>query len=72
MRLVFILVVAVLALIFVLQNVAAVEVNFLAWTVSMSRALLILFTLAIGFVLGWLLRSYTVYRKSRSAPRDTA
>lgn len=68
MRLISILIIAVLALIFVIQNVAAVEVNFLAWTVSLSRALLILFTLAIGFILGWLLRSYSSYRKSKSTP----
>jgi len=72
MRLILILIIAVLALIFVIQNVAAVEVNFLAWTVSISRALLILFTLAIGFILGWLLRSYAGYRRSRNAPRDQA
>jgi uncharacterized integral membrane protein len=69
-RLISILVIVALALIFVLQNVAAVEVNFLTWTVSMSRALLILITLAIGFVLGWLLHSYAAYRKSRRAPFD--
>jgi uncharacterized integral membrane protein len=70
MRLLSILVIAVLASIFVLQNAAAVEVNFLTWTISMSRALLILFTLAIGLVLGWLLHSYSAYRKSRSTPAD--
>ncbi|MEI8172071.1 MAG: LapA family protein [Deltaproteobacteria bacterium] len=29
----------------------------------MSRALLIFFTLAIGFLLGWFLHSYLSYRK---------
>ena len=31
----------------------------------MSSALLIFFTLMIGFVLGWFLHSYLVYRKSK-------
>jgi uncharacterized integral membrane protein len=34
-----VLVLAGIALVFVLQNVAAVEVTFLLWTLSISRAL---------------------------------
>ena len=56
-----------IALIFVIQNVDAVDVNFLLWTVSMSRALLILFTLVIGFLLGWFLHSFYTYRRSKPA-----
>jgi len=33
------------AVIFIVQNVAAVDVNFLLWTLSLSSALLIFFTL---------------------------
>jgi len=43
-------------LIFVVQNTQVVEFRFLAWTISMSRALMLFGTLAIGFVAGWLLR----------------
>jgi putative membrane protein len=53
--------------VFVSQNVAVVDVNFLVWTVSMSRALLILFTLAIGFLLGWFLHAYFSYRRTKPA-----
>jgi len=56
-----------IALIFIIQNVAAVDVNFLLWTVSMSRALVIIFTLVIGFLLGWLLHSFWSYRRSKPA-----
>ena len=56
-----------IVLIFTVQNVAAVEVNFLLWTVSISRALLIIFTLAIGFLLGWFLNSFRTYRKRKPA-----
>jgi uncharacterized integral membrane protein len=52
------------AFIFIIQNVAAVDVNFLFWTISMSRSLLIIFTLGIGFLLGWFLRIYYTYRRS--------
>ena len=42
--------------IFVLQNTQVVEVRFLFWTVSMSRALMLFGTLAIGLVRGWLMK----------------
>ncbi|KPJ79152.1 MAG: hypothetical protein AMJ54_00390 [Deltaproteobacteria bacterium SG8_13] len=42
-------------LVFVAQNTQVVEVRFLFWTLSMSRALILLITLAIGLVGGWLL-----------------
>ncbi len=45
----------ILVLIFVVQNTQVVEVRFLFWTVSMSRSLVLLATLAIGFIGGWLL-----------------
>ena len=32
----------------------------------MSRALLIFFTLVIGFILGWSLHSYLSYRKAKN------
>ncbi len=56
---------AVLALIFVLQNIPAVSVSFLFWDISMSRAVLIFFSLLIGFVIGWFLNSYLSYRKDK-------
>ncbi len=43
-----------LVVVFVIQNIQTVEVRFLVWTVSMSRALMILLTLLIGIVVGWL------------------
>ena len=42
-------------LIFVVQNTEVVEFRFLVWTISMSRALMLFGTLAIGFIIGWLL-----------------
>ena len=44
-------------LIFVVQNAQVVEFRFLLWTISMSRALMLFGTLAIGFIAGWLLTS---------------
>jgi hypothetical protein len=45
----------------------------LLWTVSMSRALLIIFTLAIGFLVGWFLHTYYSYRNAKlSTPREVS
>lgn len=63
--LVLILIISSLAVVFIAQNVAVVEIGFLFWRASMSSALLICFTLMIGFILGWFLHSYLAYRKSR-------
>ena len=45
-----------LVLVFVIQNTLVVEYRFLAWTVSMPRALLLFGTLVIGVLVGWLSR----------------
>lgn len=51
-----IIIVILIALVvaFVIQNTQTVEVRFLVWTVTMSRALMILLTLLIGVIAGWL------------------
>ena len=54
-----------LALIFLAQNIQVVTVSFLLWEISMSRAVLIFFTLLIGFIIGWFLNSYLSYRKDK-------
>jgi uncharacterized integral membrane protein len=65
-KLVFSLILAFLALLFVIQNVAVVEISFMIWTISMSRSLLIIFLLAIGILIGWLLHSYFMHRRNDS------
>jgi putative membrane protein len=47
---------AVLVLLFVIQNTQVVETRFLVWTISMSRSLLLLGTFIIGVIAGWLMR----------------
>ena len=57
-----------LAVLFVVQNAAVVEVRFLFWTITMSRALMIFFLLAIGILIGWLLHSYVEHKRKRNEP----
>ena len=47
---------AVLILLFVIQNTQVVETRFLVWTISMSRSLLLLGTFIIGVIAGWLVK----------------
>jgi len=69
-KLIAIIILASVTVLFITQNVAAVEVSFLFWSISMSRALLIFFTLVIGFILGWSLHSYLSYRKAKNEALD--
>ena len=47
-----------MAVLFIIQNVTVVDMKFLFWTLSMSRALLMSLILSVGIILGWLLHSY--------------
>jgi putative membrane protein len=71
-KLILILIIAGLTVIFITQNVAAVDVTFLFWSLSLSRALLIFFVLIIGFVLGWFLHNYFTYKRSKDESTDAA
>lgn len=62
-KLVLILILASLGVVFVAQNTAAVEIVFLFWRISMSSAILIFFTLMLGFLLGWFLHGHVTHRK---------
>jgi len=58
------IVLAVIAAIFMIQNVAVMDLSFLFWTLSMSRLLFTLLILAAGVGLGWLLHG--LYNQKRS------
>jgi len=64
-KLVLILALSILAVLFIAQNVAIVDISFLVWQASMSSALLIFFTLVIGILLGWFLHAYLQHRQAR-------
>lgn len=59
-----------LVLVFVAQNIDVVTVRFLLWEMSMSRAVLIFFSVLAGFVIGWFLNSYLSYRKDKREYRN--
>jgi uncharacterized integral membrane protein len=47
-------VLSVLVLIFIVQNTQSVDVTFLAWTITVSRALLLIIILLFGITVGWI------------------
>ena len=57
-KLITVLVLAGLAVLFIIQNVTVVDVRFLIWSIQMSRALLMFFLLAAGIVIGWFLHGH--------------
>lgn len=56
------LAVAILAVIFALQNITAVTISFFAWQVSGSLSLVLLLALGIGFLVGVLVMAPSVIR----------
>ena len=65
-KLIFGMILAGLAVVFIIQNVAVMELRFLFWTLSMSGALLMFLILTAGIFLGWLLHGSFSRRKSRT------
>lgn len=62
-KLILSLILAGLAVLFVIQNVSVVEVRFLLWGLHMTLSLLIFLLFAGGIIVGWLLHSYWAYRR---------
>ena len=54
-----------LVTVFVFQNTTVVEIQFLWWSLAMSRALMIFLVLAVGLVAGALLGSHFSSRRSK-------
>jgi len=61
------IVLVAIGVIFAFQNVAKVEVQFLLWSVTLPRAILILAVLALGVLIGWILQGIRG-RKARREP----
>jgi lipopolysaccharide assembly protein A len=57
------LILIIAVLIFSIQNVAPVEIQFLLWSFSIPRAMLIVILLGIGFVIGLLFNSLVFHRR---------
>ncbi len=63
LKMLFILTLTGLSILFVIQNVAFVEIQFLFWAIQMPRSLLMFLLLAIGVVIGWFIHGYISLRE---------
>jgi uncharacterized integral membrane protein len=68
--LIFALLIAVIAVIFALQNTMTVTISFLAWEITGSLSLVLLVTLAIGAVIGLLVLTPSAIRSRIAVSRD--
>ncbi len=66
LRFLFVLLAVGTVVVFVIQNIAVVEVQFLFWSISITRSLLLLIVFWVGILLGWLLKSYAVMQKKKT------
>lgn len=65
-KLILTLILAGLILLFIIQNFVVVEIQFLFWSIQMSRSLLIFFLLVIGVIIGWFFHAYLKQRNGKS------
>ncbi len=70
LKLVLVVILSSMAVLFIAQNVAVVEIGFLYWRWSMSSSVLIFSNLITGFILGWFIHSYLLVRQSKHPVRS--
>jgi len=57
-KVILVLILAGLLVLFIIQNVAVVEIQFLFWSASISRSLLMFIVFGVGVLTGWFLKSF--------------
>lgn len=56
----------IFVVIFIIQNTEVVEINFLFWIISISRALMVLFIFLIGIMIGAILKTVADKKKEKA------
>lgn len=70
MKLIAGIIIGILVVIFIIQNTEIVEINFLFWTFSIPRALMVFIIFIISMLLGAILKSLDDKRKAIKAKTD--
>lgn len=68
--LIFALLIAFVAIIFAIQNNVLITINFLIWQSQGSLALVLLVTLAVGSIIGWLVAVPTILKRGWKTARE--
>ncbi len=64
------IIIGIIVIVFMVQNVEVVEVSFLAWSVSIQRAVMILIVFVVGIGLGFVVRSIGYRKKKKKVQRQ--
>jgi len=62
-KIIFSVILAGFALLFIIQNISVIDIRFMFWTLSISNALLMILLCLTGLILGWLLHSYSMHNR---------
>ena len=62
--LLFVLLVAILAVLFAAQNSAVVAISFFSWSTSGSLSLVLILTLSIGILIGVLIMAPSIFKRA--------
>lgn len=71
-KLIGLLLLAGLVVLFIVQNVATVEIQFLFWSTQMPRSLMIFLIFAVGILVGWFLHGFLALRRNLKGPDQAA
>lgn len=61
------IIIGVLVIVFMVQNVQTVDIQFLTWTFQIQRAIMILIVFVVGIGIGWVVKSIGYRKKKRRA-----
>ena len=70
-KFIFGIIIGVIVIVFMIQNVETITVNFFAWNVTIPRAIMVLVVFVVGTILGFIVRSFG-YRKRRREKKAAA
>ncbi len=59
-----------LAAVFIVQNAEVVELRFLFWKMTMSRALMFVFLVLTGVAVGWLLHGHMIHKRQHKETKN--
>ena len=64
------IVIGVFVIVFMVQNVETVDIQFLTWTFQIQRAIMILIVFVVGIGIGWVVKSIGYMKKRKKQERE--